>query len=133
MYNKINNMPLHIKRTFDECGSFKPITDLGFMTADERINSIMQAGQILQEARAEQFAYKQKVSDGLNHADYDNDPNDTDVSTINYVDKMDMLDIGEQLEASTLAKAKTTASTSSNSVEQTVENGSESNETTSVE
>ena len=133
MYNKINNMPLHIKRTFDECGSFKPITDLGFMTADERINSIMQAGQILQEARAEQFAYRQKVSDGLNHADYDNDPYDTDLSTVNYADKMDILDIEEQLEASTLAKAKTTASTSSNSVAQTVEDGSESNETTSVE
>lgn len=74
-------------------GKYTPITDLGYQTAEERINAIMSAGQILKEARAEQHTY-------INQNPDEQYKENTDAPTIVYMDKMEAKETLDKLQDS---------------------------------
>lgn len=91
-YRKFNTITNDICR---EChchpSMFSPIVDLGYSTAEERINSIMQAGQVLERAKESMYAYRASETP-LGGFDDNVDP-----CTIMYGDSMDVLDMAETL------------------------------------
>lgn len=74
-------------------GEYKPITDLGYMTAEERINAIMSAGQILREARANQHTYQDQSPD-------EQYKDNTDNPSIVYMDRMEAKEAVDKLSES---------------------------------
>lgn len=77
----------------DSVGTYKPITDLGYMTAEERINAIMSAGQILKEARANQHTYQNQNPD-------EQYKDNTDSPSVVYMDRMEAQEALDKLSES---------------------------------
>ena len=81
------------------CGENK-VVSLGFQTADERINCILQAGQVLQEARASQYTYQ-----NVNADDDMSDHNDDYVSP-QYMDSMECSELASVVSSNMQASLK---------------------------